>query len=458
MRVLLACHAVPGHLNPNMALARNLVERGHETAIYTGSLGRGVVESQGYRYFPFNPGFDQRIEPIMLPSGGVSNMATVATRRAWAFRLTELNQTLSDWLINSIPDQVEDLIEIARQYRPDVLVTDSTLLGPILVLRETWNVPVAVFSVLAGCTIPGPQAPPWGRGLPPPRTFRTRLLCSVSDFLVSRLTQGFRARANEIRKQYGLPALEGRVAEQYARVPLFMVASTPSFDYDRTDLPSCVKYVGACSWDSGKQEKSPNWMKQLNGSRKVVHVTEGTLHTARPLVLRAAAQGLGDLPVDVVMTSGAHRKPEQLDLGPIAPNIRIEQFVPHSLLLPRTHVVITTGGAGTVTKALLAGVPLIVVPTAWELPENAQRVVESGAGIRINPRRCTPARIRGAVERILGDPSYARNARRVGQDLRQQGGPARAVDLLEELLTAEPGAISQKVGLKNQSKNMEDIR
>jgi len=48
--------------------------------------------------------------------------------------------------------------------------------GPILVIWEKTGIPVALLSQMIGSMIPGPDAPPWGPGLPPPRTFGTRLL------------------------------------------------------------------------------------------------------------------------------------------------------------------------------------------------------------------------------------------------------------------------------------------
>jgi len=75
----------------------------------------------------------------------------------------------------------------------------------------------------------------------------------------------------------------------------------------------------------------------------------------------------------------------------------------------------------------------VVVPTEWDKPENAQRVVEAGAGLRLSPRRLTPARLRAAVERVLAEPSFRQNARRLAADFRRYRGPARAAELLEGL-------------------------
>jgi MGT family glycosyltransferase len=157
------------------------------------------------------------------------------------------------------------------------------------------------------------------------------------------------------------------------------------------------------------------------------------MHSKAPLLLRAALRGLASLPVRVIATTGKHRDPATLGLGAIPSNARVERFVPHSDLLPRTDVVVTTGGTGTVLAALSAGVPLVVVPTAWDQPENAWRVAEAGAGIRLAPGRCTPEGIRLAVERVLGDHSFRQNAQRLGTDFAGHGGAAQAADLLEDL-------------------------
>jgi UDP:flavonoid glycosyltransferase YjiC (YdhE family) len=155
---------------------------------------------------------------------------------------------------------------------------------------------------------------------------------------------------------------------------------------------------------------------------------------AEPFVLRAAAQGLAGMPVEAVLTTGG-RDPEELRLGPLAANVHLARWISHTDLLPRTSVMITTGGAGSVLAALNAHVPLILVPTEWDKPEIAQRVVEAGAGLRISPRRCTPKRLRAAVERILGDGSFRQNAERLARIFARHDGAATGAQLLEDLAT-----------------------
>ena len=437
MRFLLSCYPIPGHLNPNLALAHALRVRGHEVAMYSGSAAKKAIEDEAIQLYAFDPCMDRLATSILWPTEGPSAVSSLSSSTGGFLRKGELNRILKEWFLQTIPQQVADLERACADFQPDVLVTDLILMGPLLVLKDKLSIPVAVFSVLSACSVPGPDAPAWGRGLRPPRTLATRLRSTVERKVMNWLTADFRADANRIRHQYGLPALKGILADEYKRVPLFTVATVPSFDYNRKDLPESVQYVGACLWTGGKAMASPAWLTNLRRPPPVVHVTEGTIYSGETIVLKAAAAGLSGLPLHVIMTTGKHRKPEDLNLGPVGANVRIEQFVPHHALFTKTDVVVTTGGAGTVNTALLEAIPLIVVPTGWDLPENAQRVVECGAGLRISPRHCTPERLRKAVQTVLADPRYRENARRIGMELKNQGGPARAAELLERLVASK---------------------
>jgi MGT family glycosyltransferase len=247
------------------------------------------------------------------------------------------------------------------------------------------------------------------------------------------LAVGVRRRVNQIRAGYALPPMKGSVNAFMARLPLYLVPSVPALDYNRRDLPPSVHYVGPCVWNKPSNAPAPEWLAEMPADRPWVHVTEGTAHYQEPFVLRAAAQGLANRSMEVIMTTGAQRDPADLDLGPLAPNVRVEQFVSHSDLLPRCAAMVTTGGAGTVMAALRTGVPQLIVPTHWDKPDNARRVVEAGAGLRLTPRQCTARGLREAVERLLYEPQFAERARQLAEHLAKEPGPSRAAALLEEL-------------------------
>jgi MGT family glycosyltransferase len=338
-------------------------------------------------------------------------------------------------------------------WRPDVILSETSMWAPMLVLHEAEGVPVAVFSTVAACLLPGPDAPPPGLGLPRPRSWSTRLAARAASVTTNALAFDVRRAINDVRRRYGLRPLTTSFTEFTGRMPLYLVPTTPEFDYERRDLPPSVHYIGPCLWNAGTSEEPPAWLDELPRDRPWVHVTEGTMHTQEPILLRAAAKGLAGQPLQVIMTTGARRDPASLELGAGAANVRVERWVAHRFLLPRTDVVVTTGGAGTVMTVLEAGVPLVVVPTEWDKPENAQRVVEAGAAVPHAPRRLTPARLRAAVEQVLGEPSYRRHARRLAAGFAAYRGPARAAELLESLSPGSP-ASREAVGRRTYPERM----
>ena len=422
-RFLIAVWPFPGHFFPLIAIAQALRERGHTAAFYTGAKARPIIAAEGFTCFPFERIDEKRVEAIMFSR-------SVYTSRRQPLQLQAL---LREWLLGTLPQQVTDLTSLLDAWPPDVLVSETSMLAPMLVLQETRRMPVAVFSTVVACLLPGPEAPPFGLGLPRPHNWRARLLARLARRASDLLGLGFRRAANQLRESYGLKPLSVSVTEFTGQMPLYLVPSVPEFDYGRRDLPPSVHYIGPCLWNKPSREPAPLWLAQLPHDRPVVHVTEGTMHTEKPLVLRTAAQALADLPVNVVMTTGGNREPAELGLGPLAPNIRVERWVAHSDLLPRTQLVVTTGGAGTVMAVLAAGVPLVIVPTDWDKPENAQRVVEAGAGLRLPLRHCQPERLRAAVERVLAEPAFRQNAERLAAVFRRVRGPQRAAELLEDL-------------------------
>jgi MGT family glycosyltransferase len=407
-----------------MAIAYALRERGNDVGFYTGSGARTKIEGEGFEFFPFRAVEEQHINALMFSQHQVPSLIKKP------FGMIDLYR---GWLLDTVPDQVRDLEGILERWPPDTLVCDPTFWAPFLVLQDRLACPVAISSFIPGCMIPGPDAPPWGFGLPRPRNGLTRLVARGVEAVSDRVLSGFRQDVNRMRAKYGLPPIPGSVNAFTGQVPLHLIPSVPELDYERQDLPPCVHYTGPCVWNKQKNEEPPAWFEEIRNDQPWVHVTEGTMHAQDPFVLEAAARGLANLPMQVIMTTGKDRDPSLLDTGPCAPNIRVERWVAHSDLLPRTDVLVTTGGASTILAGLTTGVPMVIIPTQWDKPDNAQRVVEAGAGVRLSPRRCSPDRLRASVERVLTEPSFRRNAQKMAAVFAGYGGVTRAAELLEGL-------------------------
>jgi N-glycosyltransferase StaG len=423
-RFLITLWPFTGHLLPQISIAIALRDRGHEVAFYSGEAVRSIVEGEGFEFFSFD-----RVDQEIAFRGMRAVDSGDRRNRPGGGRLLPI---MRDWLVETIPDQLADLEPLLAHWRPDAIATDLSLWGPIVVLSDSQPVPVALSSTFMGPLIPGPDAPAFGFGLRPPTNAWERLLARALTAATELGGSAMRRRVDAIRAQHGLPPLGVSVNRHTARVPLYLVGNIRELDYNRHDLPPSVHYVGNCIWYPEAQS-TEDWLRAIPTERPWVHVTESTLAYGDPFLLRTAVAALGDRPVELIVTTGEQRDPQALGLGRLPANVHVASWISHDRLLPRCSAVVTVGGKATVLAAMEAGVPLVLVPTTWDKPDNARRVTQTGAGLTLRPRRCTPETLRAAVRQVLDQSSYRAAAQRIAGQLAAAPGPNRAAELLEQL-------------------------
>jgi MGT family glycosyltransferase len=412
---------------PQLSIAKALRARGHEVAFATPEQARTYVEAEGFPIMPFVHVDENQWRRVHKAEQETSARRQTIRIQRDAFR----------WLVDTMPDQIRDIQASIDTWRPDAIICDIAMWAPIMVLWQSVPIPVVLSSTFMGPLIPGPEAPPWGFGFPAPRTASQRWLATALTRTTELLGTGMRRSVDEIRRAHGLPRLDCSLNRFTARLPLYLVGNVRELDYGRNDLPPNVHYVGACTWHPPESPGTTAWLSGLPVDKPWVHVTEGTSHYQDHFVLRAAAGGLAGASVEAILTTGRSLEPEQIGLTGLAPNIHVSQWLSHSELLPRCKVVVTTGGPATIIASLRAGVPLVVVPTSWDKPDNARRVVEAGVGVRLKPRHCTEQGLRNAVETVLGDSSFAARAHQMSVQLEGAGGPEQAATLLESLVPSK---------------------
>ncbi|AXL49028.1 glycosyl transferase family 1 [Paraburkholderia caffeinilytica] len=88
------------------------------------------------------------------------------------------------------------------------------------------------------------------------------------------------------------------------------------------------------------------------------------------------------------------------------------RYIPLQKLLPRCRALVHHGGIGTAALAYAAGIPQIVTPFAHDQFDNAQRVVVSGCGVRLD-KPLLPQALARALRHLLSSPSIATQCGRV---------------------------------------------
>jgi UDP:flavonoid glycosyltransferase YjiC (YdhE family) len=139
---------------------------------------------------------------------------------------------------------------------------------------------------------------------------------------------------------------------------------------------------------------------------------------------------IAPLPVEATVTVGPAIDAAGLR---VPSNASMHSWLDHDEALATTSLVVGHGGHSTAMRALSFGVPTVVMPANPFIDQKRVGVAleQAGAGILLR-KRARPQRIRAAVEKVLGDPSYRQAAARLGEDIRRRDGAQVAADAIGE--------------------------
>ena len=158
----------------------------------------------------------------------------------------------------------------------------------------------------------------------------------------------------------------------------------------------------------------------------------GSLGSADVELMRTLVAELADGPYRVIVSKGP-----QHDLFELAPNMAGAEFLPQTSILPQVDLVITHGGNNTVTESLYFGKPMVVLPLFWDQYDNAQRVHDTGFGVRLDTYGHTREQLTGAIDGLLAAESLRARLAAVSSRLQGAPGTERAATLIEQLANGE---------------------
>jgi MGT family glycosyltransferase len=177
--------------------------------------------------------------------------------------------------------------------------------------------------------------------------------------------------------------------------------------------------------------------RAASGERPLVYVCFGTSFNARAEQFQAVLDGLGDEPVDVLISTGAGSI-TAADLGPLPANVALRDFVPAREILARSAAHITHGGCNSVHETLLAGVPMLFMPQAYDQFPLAGHVEVLGAGRVV---REDPDDIRAGLRWLIEDDAPRKRAQELGEHLANYDGERRVDEIFSRVL-AENAAVT----------------
>jgi UDP:flavonoid glycosyltransferase YjiC (YdhE family) len=373
VRVALVAGPDPGHAFPAIALARRFAEAGDSPVVFTGERWKQALADVGLEW---------ALLPGLAPLGDENDLDAGDRLHARTVRM------------------VRELEPFVAESGADFLVSDLlTACGGLT--AERLGIPWGELFVQP-MWLPSRGLPPFGMGLEPGRG----PLGWARDVILRRLTAssiavGERHR-QEARRKIGLP-------EHGGEPDIRLIGTVPAFELPRPDWPKNAFVIGPMHFEPTQVE-----LALPPGDGPVVMIAPSTASSGTlglvDMTLRAL-DGLGVRAVVSSLDAPADTLPEWATAG----LGRQDALLRHSSLL------VCGSGHGIVSKAWLAGVPLVLVPGGGDQWELASRAKRQGSAEVIRP--LTEESLRAAIVKVLGDPSYAASARAAGASVADVADP-----------------------------------
>ncbi len=424
--IAIASVPVHGHVTPLLAVAEKFVQRGDDVRFVTGARFADKVAATGATHVPLpaESDFDDR---HLL--GSFPERARLKGAGAIAFDIEHI-------FVRPAKGQYDAIVAAFAAKPADVLLVDPGFVGAALLLEHPRAVrPAVVMCGVLPLGVESHDTAPFGMGLPPARFLnraRNTALAAVNRRVLARPQQA----ANNLYRQIHGKDMPYTCANWSRQAEAIVQFSIPAFEYPRSDAPPELHFAGPLS-ATGSQAPLPKWWSDLDGTRPVVHVTQGTVaNVDYEQLIAPTLRALADEDVLVVVATGGR----PLDtLPPLPANARAAEFLPYDELLPRTAVYVTNGGYGGVQYALRYGVPIVATGGKEDKPEVGARVAWSGVGRRIRSERPKPRALRRDILAVLNQPSYRKASQRIAADMAAApgfDGVAAVVDRLASVNSA----------------------
>jgi UDP:flavonoid glycosyltransferase YjiC (YdhE family) len=382
-RFLIVVPPLAGHVNPTVAVGRELQRRGHEVAW---------------------AGHPELVAPLLpadcrlWPAGGDFSVEDMTAARGRWLNLRAFTALAALWdevllpLAVAMVDGVEAAVDA---YRPDVIIADQQALAGAAVARRRglpWATSASTFAEFTRPYASMPKVEAW-----------------VAERLEA-FQDSFGAGGGDLRfsehliLSYTVPELAGSV-----------------------EVPCTPAFVGPTLGERPVGASFP-W-EWLDPTRQLVLASLGTHNQeAGGRFYRVLLDAAGPfLDLQMVLAAPSHM------VGPVPDHILVRPSVPQLELLARCSAVVTHGGVNTVNECFVLGVPMVLAPIRDDQPIVAGRVAAVGAGIQVRFGRVHAAEMAGALRSVLGDPAYRAAARRIGDSFALAGGASAAADHLEKL-------------------------
>ena len=369
MRILFASTHNTGHFAPLIPFAQACRDVGHEVLV----AGPPAVAEMVYRaalvHEPVAAADPARLAEVSRMMSGRAGFERIAIATTELFVGSHAKAALPD------------MLELVERWRPDIVARETAEVAS-LVAAEAHGIP----DVRVGIALATPYEDWW--------------LAMASGAVDS------------LRAEAGVPGDPG--ADRARRAPVLTQVPV-LLDEHQGELPTFVRRYRVVTPPT--PGPPADWWE--DPTAPLVPVSFGTVVPADghfPGLYRDVIDALADVDARVLVTVGRNADPAEL--GPLPANVHVERWVAQASVMPHAAAMVAHGGAGTTLGALVAGVPLVLLPLSADQPINARRIAELCAGVSLDGGRTGVPWLAAALARVLEEPAYRAAARRVAAEAR----------------------------------------
>jgi MGT family glycosyltransferase len=412
-----------GPTNNCVGIGDVLRRRGHRIVFVVEESFAGTLEAKGFeeRLMRLAPAPAEPEEPGQFWKEFIRDTAPV-------FRETTYEQLGSfiapTWqaLADGARHVDERLVEIFDELQPAVIAEDNVVGFPAIAASGRPWVRIISCNPLE---LKDPELPPPFSGLPIADRSQWPEFRAEYARQIGEMQQDFSQFCVE-RGAPPLPELE--MIDESPWLNLFHYPE--ELDYERgVPLSPTWHNLGNCV-RATDDPWSPPTEPTGSGSGKLIYLSLGSLGAADVPLMERLIDLLSRTPHTYAVSMGP-----QHELLTLAPNMIGSEFLPQTSVIPHVDAVITHGGNNTTMECMWFGKPMVALPIFWDQHDNAQRVHETGYGIRLRTYTFDESELVSAVERVLTDEPLRARCAAAGDRLRQRSGTEWAADLIERVAT-----------------------
>jgi len=409
-KILFANVPADGHFNPMTGIAMELKSQGHDVKWYTSKMFAEKLKKLDIPHYPFK-------KALEVNQFNINDV--FPERKKLKAGVPQLKFDIKNFFVYRAPEYFEDISEIKQDFPFDVFICDAAFTAGQIVKKKL-NVP-SVGIGISPVMSTSKDLPPYGLGLTPDHSYIGRIKQKLLRFVAKNfLFKESTAEYNKILERYSLPAENVILFDiPVLRSDVFLQSGTPGFEYERTDMPEKLKFVGPLHGYKTfpKKELNYTWQDKLNKYKKNVLISQGTFEPDHSKLIIPALEALKNENYLLIIATGYHHT-QELRKKYNQDNIIIEDFIDFDFIMPRTDIYITNGGYGGTLLAIDHALPMMAAGINEGKNEICARIGYFNLGINLKTEKPGAEKIKNAVKKILSNPIYKQNVEKLRDEFK----------------------------------------